>query len=61
MNGATGPTCSVGLDCVGAAGGGGGTCQLCGTMGLRCCGNGAIATRTCNAGLTCNVGTALCQ
>ena len=60
-NGATGPTCGAGFDCVAAGLGGAGTCQACGSTGVRCCGNGAIAARTCNAGLTCDVGTAICQ
>jgi hypothetical protein len=30
-------------------------------MGEACCGTGAVATRTCAAGLTCTANTAICN
>jgi hypothetical protein len=49
----------MGLGCLDAGFGRMPTCQACGQMGQRCCGNGPITQRTCNGGLTCQpAGTA---
>jgi hypothetical protein len=64
MCGALGGACCAGAICqgaavcVGAVNGVGGMCSACGAAGEACCGGGAIANRTCNAGLACTASDA---
>jgi hypothetical protein len=55
--GAINGICGTGFVCANQGGGGGGgggrACIACGGRTQPCCGTGAVATRTCGAGLTC--------
>jgi hypothetical protein len=55
-------SCLDGFTCVGQTLVRDGTCEACGGEGQACCGTGSIASRTCNAKLTCvfNNGVATC-
>jgi hypothetical protein len=56
-------SCLDGLTCVGQSLTRDGSCQPCGGMAQACCGVGQIASRTCNAGLSCGLldGVPTCQ
>jgi hypothetical protein len=46
-------TCLAGLGCLDAGFSRVATCQPCGAVGQRCCGNGPIPQRLCNGGAVC--------